>query len=60
MPLTASGGKILDSMEDEYGNKKGKSVFYASIKKGKPGTSKWHKKKKKKPNNALREMMGYE
>lgn len=34
MPLTKTGKKILSKMKKEYGNKKGKSVFYASIKKG--------------------------
>jgi hypothetical protein len=35
MPLTTKGKKILSHMESEYGAKKGKSVFYASINKGK-------------------------
>ena len=35
MPLTEKGYKILGAMEKEYGGKKGKSVFYASINKGK-------------------------
>jgi hypothetical protein len=30
MPLTAKGEKILHHMVEEYGAKKGKSVFYAS------------------------------
>ena len=34
MPLTEKGKKILKAMEGEYGAKKGKSVFYASINKG--------------------------
>jgi len=34
----------MSSMQSEYGAKKGKSVFYASINKGKPGSSKWHRK----------------
>lgn len=42
MPLTASGKKVLANMKDEYGDKKGKSVFYASINKGKKGSKKWH------------------
>ena len=29
-------------MESEYGSKKGKSVFYASINKKKKGSDKWH------------------
>lgn len=34
MPLTTKGSKILGNMTKEYGAKKGKSVFYASINKG--------------------------
>ena len=35
MPLTKTGKKVLRSMEKNYGSKKkGKSVFYASINKG--------------------------
>lgn len=44
MPLTKSGDKVMHSMQSQYGAKKGKSVFYASINKGKPGSSKWHGK----------------
>lgn len=44
MPLTKSGKKIIKKMEKEYGKKKGKEVFYASINKGKKGTKKWEKK----------------
>lgn len=46
MPLTAKGKKVLGAMKDEYGAKKGESVFYASINKGKAGSSKWHEGKK--------------
>lgn len=35
MPLTKKGKKILANMVKEYGAKKGESVFYASINKGK-------------------------
>ena len=35
MPLTKSGGKIMRSMKKQYGAKKGKQVFYASINKKK-------------------------
>ena len=35
MPLTSKGKKIMKSMEETYGKKKAKSVFYASINKGK-------------------------
>jgi hypothetical protein len=34
MPLNKKGKKILKAMEDEYGAKKGKAVFYASENKG--------------------------
>ena len=34
MPLTSKGKKIVKAMKKEYGEKKGKSVFYASINKG--------------------------
>ena len=33
-PLTKKGTKIMKAMKKEYGAKKGKSVFYASAKKG--------------------------
>ena len=35
MPLTTKGKKVLAKMVKTYGAKKGKEVFYASIKKGK-------------------------
>jgi hypothetical protein len=35
MPLTKKGRKIKAAMQSEYGAKKGESVFYASINKGK-------------------------
>jgi hypothetical protein len=44
MPLTPEGEKVQASMQKEYGAKKGKSVFYASINKGKAGSSRWHLK----------------
>ena len=44
MPLTKSGEKVMSSMKKQYGEK-GKSVFYASINKGKAGSQKWHEKK---------------
>ena len=34
MPLTKKGDKIKRAMEKEYGDKKGKKVFYASENKG--------------------------
>lgn len=51
MPKTKKGKKILSNMVKEYGAKKGKQVFYASINKGKitgaEGKKKSHKKRKK-------------
>lgn len=51
MPLTKKGNKILTNMKKEYGSKKGESVFYASINKGKvtgaEGKKKTKSKKKK-------------
>ena len=35
MPLTEKGKKTLAAMKKQYGAKKGKEVFYASINKGK-------------------------
>jgi len=35
MPLSEKGKKILKSMQETYGKKKGKQVFYATIKKQK-------------------------
>ena len=34
MPLTRKGKEIMGAMEKEYGEKKGKQVFYASQNKG--------------------------
>jgi len=48
MPLTNLGNRILANMKKEYGAKKGKEVFYASINAKKKGSSRWHGKKKKK------------
>ena len=48
MPLTKTGRKVLRSMQKQYGTKKGKSVFYASINARKRGASKWHAKKRRK------------
>lgn len=42
-PLTKTGKKILASMESEYGEKKGKKVFYASINAKRKGSKNWHK-----------------
>ena len=34
MPITKKGKKIMSTMKKEYGAKKGKKVFYASVNKG--------------------------
>ncbi len=44
MPLSKSGKKVMTSMKGQYGSKKGKQVFYASINKGIGGSSKWENK----------------
>jgi hypothetical protein len=41
MPLTKSGMEVLKNMSKQYGEKKGKSVFYASVNAKKPGSEKW-------------------
>ncbi len=41
MPLSPVGKKVLEEMVKEYGEKKGKEVFYASENKGKPGSERW-------------------
>lgn len=47
MPLTRKGNKIMRNMKDEYGAKKGESVFYASKNAGKlKGVEKGAKKGK--------------
>jgi hypothetical protein len=51
MPITASGSKVLRSMQSQYGAEKGKRVFYASINKGKPGSAKWHGKSASTPRS---------
>ena len=35
MPLNKKGKKIMKSMKEQYGSKKGKSIFYATMNKGK-------------------------
>jgi len=52
MPLTKAGNKVMSAMMGEYGAEKGKKVFYASMNKGKPGSSKWHGKSKKRSKYA--------
>lgn len=45
MPLTKKGAKIMSAFKKEYGIKKAKNVFYASINKGKiKGAEKGKKK----------------
>jgi hypothetical protein len=34
MPLTQKGSTIMSAMKDQYGDKKGEQVFYASKNKG--------------------------
>lgn len=56
MPTTRKGKKILSSMTKQYGMKKGKRVFYASINKGKiKGTgTKTESRKKRKVSSSKR------
>lgn len=35
MPLTKKGRKVMKALKSEYGPKRGESVFYAMINKGK-------------------------
>jgi len=35
VPLTKKGKKMMSSMKKQYGTKKGKSVFYATVRKKK-------------------------
>ena len=49
MPLTPKGKKIMKSMKKQYGEKRGKTVFYASKNKG---VIKGVEKKKKRSKNA--------
>ena len=46
MPLTSVGKRVLANMGKEYGTKKAKDVFYASINANKPGSKTWHKTRK--------------
>ena len=45
MPLTRKGREVLTGFKKEYGNR-GKSVFYAYMKKYPKRTIKWHQLKK--------------
>ena len=49
MPLNEKGRKIMKSMKDQYGKKRGEQVFYASKNKG---VIKGVEKKKKRSKNA--------
>lgn len=55
MPLTNRGQQVLGNMQRQYGSKKGKQVFHASINKGNPGTEKLHTygKKNRRKNQYL-------
>ena len=59
MPLTKKGQKIKAAMQSEYGAKKGESVFYASINKGKiKGAEKGGKVRSESVSAERREHMG--
>ena len=45
MPLSESGKKVLRKMRKEYGKDRGEGIFYASMKKKKKGSEKWHSNK---------------
>ena len=49
MPLNEKGRKIMKSMKNQYGKKRGEQVFYASKNKG---VIKGVEKKKKRSKNA--------
>lgn len=57
MPYTAKGAKVMAAMRRQYGAKKAKEVFYASINKGVPGSSGWHAKKAKRPLERVRDQL---
>jgi len=48
MPLTTKGRKIMRAMRKEYGKKKGTSIFYASVNKGRIKGVHGKKKKRRK------------
>jgi len=48
MPLTKKESKVLAAMKKQYGAKKGKQVFYASVAKGNLGAASKHRHKRKK------------
>jgi hypothetical protein len=45
MPLTEAGEKVIKNMRKQYGDR-AEDVFYASVNANKPGSDKWHKKRK--------------
>lgn len=45
--LTKAGKAVRRSMTKQYGKKAGRSIFYASRRKGLAGSSKWFRKKRK-------------
>jgi hypothetical protein len=47
MPLTEKGKKVLASMKNQSGSKKGEEVFYASINAGKLRGAEASKRKRK-------------
>jgi len=51
MPLTASGSKVLRSMQDTYGAQKGERVFYATAQKTPEVAKKWHGPKPSTPRS---------
>lgn len=54
MPLTNKGQKIMSAMTSEYGEKKGKQVFYASRNAGKiKGVDPESVVSKRKKNNSI-------
>jgi len=57
MPLTSVGKRVFGNMKKQYGDEKGKEVFYASINDNKPGSEKWHNIRKK-PSRRARQMLG--
>lgn len=57
MPLTSTGSKVLAKMRARYGHKKGTSVFYASINKGRAGSTRWHRAQSSKHLSRIRRRM---
>ena len=55
MPFTPKGREVMANMQQTYGSKKGKQVFYASAKKGtiKGVHGKKHSKPAKHPGNPV-------